>query len=103
MSGRRSGPSRRLEGEVDGLGLWAEARAEHEPDLRATAGGLWEGGKVRIPPERPWRDEEGRIGTLLKFSVALVELDGRKFAIGPRDLEPLDSPDESPAGPGSGS
>ena len=91
------------EGEVDGLGLWAEARAEPEPDLRATARGLWEGGKVRIPPERPWRDEEGRIGTLLKFSVALVELDGRKFAIGPRDLEPLDSPDESPAGPGSGS
>ena len=38
------------EGEVDGLGLWAEARAEPEPDLRATARGLWEGGKVRIPP-----------------------------------------------------
>ena len=91
------------EGEVDGLELWAEARAEPGPDLRATARGLWEGGKVRISPERPWRDEEGRIGTLLRFSVALVELDGRKFAIGPRDLEPLDSPDESPTGPGSGS
>ena len=34
------------EGEVEGLELWAEFRAEPEPDLRATARGLWEGGKV---------------------------------------------------------
>ena len=66
-------------------------------------GGSGREGRSAYRRERPWRDEEGRIGTLLKFSVALVELDGRKFAIGPRDLEPLDSPDESPAGPGSGS
>ena len=31
------------EGEVEGLELWAEFRAEPEPDLRATARGLWEG------------------------------------------------------------
>ena len=91
------------EGEVDGLELWRSSRAEPEPDLRATARGLWEGGKVRVPPDYPWRDEEGRIGTLLRFSMASVEVDGRRFAIGPRDLEPLDSPDESPTGPGSGS
>ena len=58
------------EGEVEGLELWAEFRAEPEPDLRATARGLWEGGKVRIPPEYPWLDEEGKIGTLLRFSAA---------------------------------
>ena len=34
------------EAEVEGLELWAEFRAEPEPDLRATARGLWEGGKV---------------------------------------------------------
>ena len=91
------------EGAVEGLELWAEFRAELEPDLRATARGLWEGGKVRIPPEYPWLDEEGKIGTLLRFSAAFVEVDGRRFAIGPRDLEALESPDDSPTGPGSGS
>ena len=63
------------EGEVDGLELWAEFGAEPEPDLRATARGLWEGGKVRVPPDRPWLDEEGKIGTLLRFSMASVEVD----------------------------
>ena len=80
------------DGEVDGLALWAKSKGEPEPDLRATARGLWEDGKVRVPPDRPWRSEEGRVGTLLRFSVALVEVDGRKLAIGPRDLEALDSP-----------
>ena len=91
------------EGEVEGLELWAEFRAEPEPDLRATARGLWEGGKVLVPPDHPWLDEEGKIGTLLRFSIAFVEVDGRRFAIGPRDLEALESPDDSPTGPGSGS
>jgi len=91
------------EGEVDGLELRSESGAEPEPDMRAMARGLWEGGKVRLPPEYPWREEEGKIGTLLRFSVALLEVDGRKFAIGPRNLEPLDNPDESPPGPGGGS
>ena len=91
------------EGEVEGLELWAESRAEPEPDLRATARGLWEGGKVRVPPDHPWRDEEGKVGTLLRFSIASVEVDGRRFSIGPSGLEPLDSPDDSPTGPGNGS
>ena len=91
------------EGDVDGLEVWMEFRTEPEPDLRATARGLWEGGKVRIPPEYPWLDEEGKVGTLLRFSAAFVEVDGRRFAIGPRDLEALESPDDSPTGPGSGS
>ena len=91
------------EGEVDGLELWPEFKAEPEPDLRATARGLWEGGKVRVPPDYPRRDEEGKVGTLLRFSMASVEVDGRRFSIGPRDLEPLESPDDSPTGPGSGS
>ena len=87
------------EGGVDGLELWAEFGAEPEPDLRATARGLWEGGQVRVPPDYPWRDEESKVGTLLRFSIASVEVDGRRFSIGPRDLEPLDSPDDSPTGP----
>ena len=91
------------EGEVDGLELWAESRAEPEPDLRATARGLWEGGKVRVPPDHPWRDEEGKVGTLLRFSIASVEVDGRRFSIGPSGLEALESPDDSPTGPRNGS
>ncbi len=90
------------EGEVDGLELRAESGSEPEPDLRVAARGLWEGGKVRLQPEYPWREEEGKIGTLLRFSVALLEVDGRKFAIGPRDLEPVDSSEGSPTGLGRG-
>ena len=93
---------RTAEGEVEGLELRRELRAKPEPDRgtepapdpRATARGLWEGGKVRMPPEYPWRDEMGKIGTLLRFSAAFVELDGRRVAIGTRDLEPLEDPGE---------
>ena len=91
------------EGEVDGLELRAESGAEPEPDLRATARGLWEGGKVRLPPESTWRDEEGREGTLLRFSLAYIEMDGRRLPIAPRDLEPVDGPEESSTGPERGS
>ena len=95
------------EGEVDGLELWVkprpEIRVEPEPDPRATARGLWEGGKVRLPPERPWENDEGRVGTLLRFSIATVEVDGRRFTMGPRSLEPLDRPDGSPTGTAGGS
>ncbi len=93
------------QGEVGGLEVWTDYRgfrAESEPDARVTARGLWEGGKVRLPSERPWADEEGRVGTLVRFSLASVEVDGRKLAIGPRDLEPVDSPEGSPTGPGGG-
>ena len=43
-----------------------------------------------MPPEYPWREEMGKIGTLLRFSAAFVEVNGRRVAIGTRDLEPLD-------------
>ncbi len=93
---------RTAEGEVEGLELRRELRAKPEPDRvpepapdpRATARGLWEGGKVRMPPEYPWRDEMGKTGTLLRFSAAFVEVDGRRVAIGTRDLEPLEDPGE---------
>ena len=91
------------EGEVEGLELRAEFRPEPEPEPTAVARGFWEGGKVLVPSEYSWRNEESKVGTLLRFSMASVEVDGRKFSIGPRHLEPLDSPDGSPVGPGSGS
>ena len=99
----KEGTIETADGEVDGLDLWVEFRSEPEPDPTAVARGFWEGGKVLVPPEYPWRDEEGKIGTLLRFSMASVQVDGRRFSIGPRNLEPLDSPDDSPTGPGSGS
>ena len=62
-------------------------RAEPEPDLRATARGLWEGGKVRIVGEH-WRAKRGKIGTLLKFTTGVVEVDGKRFGTGLGKLEP---------------
>ena len=49
------------EGEVDGLEVWMEFRgfrAEPEPDLRATARGLWEGGEG----PHSWRTLAGQAG-----------------------------------------
>lgn len=95
------------EGEIDGLELRAELRAEPEPDpepdLTAAARGIWEGGKVRVQPDRPWRADSGKIGTLLRFSTASVQVDGKRFALGTMRLEPLDSPGEPPTRPISGS
>ena len=89
---------RTAEVEVEGLELRLDLRAKREParggkpapDPRAMARGLWEGGKVRMRPERPWRDEKGRTGTLLRFSAAYVEVDGRRVAVGTSDLEAMD-------------
>ena len=98
---------RTAEGEVEGLELRLDLDAKPAPargaepaarDPRAMARGLWEGGKVRLPPEYPWRDEPGKIGTLLRFSAAYVEVDGKRVAVGARDLEPLDDPGEPPTG-----
>ena len=86
------------EGEAHGLEVWMEFRGfreEPEPDLRATARGLWEGGKVHIAG-RSSHDQRGKIGTLLWFNQGVVEVDGKRFGTGLGKLEPLDSPDEPP-------
>ena len=78
-----------LEGAVDGLEVWMEFGRETEPDRRATARGLWEGGKVRIAEGGLRAEINGKVATLLQFTVGTVEVDGKRYSIGLKDLEPV--------------
>ena len=51
-----------LEGAVDGLEVWMEFVWEPGPDRRATARGLWEGGKVRIAEGGLRAEINGKVG-----------------------------------------
>ena len=82
------------EGAVDGLDVWMEFGGEPAPDRRATARGLWEGGKVRIAEGGLRAEINGKVGTLLQFTVGTVEVDGKRYSVGLKDLEPVDGPSE---------
>ena len=83
-----------LEGVVDGIEVWMEFSGEPGPDRRATARGLSEGGKVRIAEGGLRAEINGKVGTLLQFTVGTVEVDGKRYSIGLKDLEPVDGPSE---------
>ena len=83
-----------LEGPVGGLEVWMEFGGEPAPDRRATARGLWEGGKVRIAEGGLRAEINGKVATLLQFTVGTVEVDGKRYSIGLKDLERVDGPSE---------
>ena len=77
------------EGGVDGLEVWMEFQREPEPDARAAARGLYEGGMVRVS-EDSHRDIKGKIGMLERFTAVTLIVDGKRYIAGLRDLEPVD-------------
>ena len=38
--------------------------------------------------------DHGKVGTLLLFTVGTIEVDGKRYSIGLKDLEPVDGPSE---------
>ena len=88
-------PVETLEGAVDGLEVWMEFGGEPEPDRRATARGLWEGGKIRIAEGGLRAEINGKIGTLLQFTVGTAEVDGKRYSVRLKDLGPIDGPTEA--------
>ena len=82
------------EGAVDGLDVWMEFGGEPESGRRATARGLSEGGTVRIAEGGLRAEINGKVGTLLQFTVGTVEVDGKRYSVGLKDLEPVDGPSE---------
>ena len=86
------------EGAVDGLDVWIEFGRESELDRRATARGLWEGGTVRIAEGGLRAEINGKVGKLLQFTVGTVEVDGKRYSVGLKDLESLHDPTERPVG-----
>ena len=85
-------------GAVDRLEVWMEFEEDPEPDRSAAARGLWEGGKVRIAARAGRVEIKSKIGTLVRFTMGVVEVDGRRYGMGLRELEPVDGPDKPPTG-----
>ena len=83
------------EGTVDGLEVWMEFEEDPEPDRSAAARGLREGEKFRIANRGMRGEMKSKIGTLVRFTMGVVEVDGRRYGMGLRDLEPVDEPSES--------
>ena len=53
---------------------------------RATAAGRSGGLRAEV---------NGKVGTLLQFTVGTVEVDGKRYSIGLKDLEQVDDPNET--------
>ena len=83
---------------VDGLEVWMEFEEDPEPDRSAAARGLREGEKVRIADRGMRGEMKSKIGTLIRFTMGVVEVDGRRYGMGLRDLEPVESPEVPPTG-----
>ena len=86
------------EGPVNGLEVWMDFDGEAQPDERATARGLHEGGKVRITESTLRGDIKGKIGRLERFATATIIVDGRRYIVGLKDLEPIEDDREPSTG-----
>ncbi len=86
------------DGSVHGLEVWMEFEEDTEPDRSAAARGLREGGKVLIADRAGRGEIRSKIGTLVRFTMGVVEVDGRRYGLGLRDLEPVNEPCEPPTG-----
>ncbi len=75
------------------LEVWIDLGRESPEDRRAAARGLFEGGMVRIAESRLRPEISSKIGRLVRFPTAIVEVDGRGHTVSIMDLEPVE---ESP-------
>lgn len=82
-------------GEV--LEVWIDLAREAPEDRRAAARGLFEGGMVRIVEDSFQTELAGRIGRLVRFPTATVEVDGRGHIVSINDLEPVEESPETGA------
>jgi len=83
-------PGETPEGGGEVLEVWVDLAREAPEDRRAAARGLFEGGMVRIAESRLRPELGGRIGRLVRFPTAIVELDGRGHIVSIMDLEPVE-------------
>ena len=85
-------------GRVAGLEVLTDLGWEPRTEPCAAARGLHEGGKVRILGGTVQQGLSGKVGTLLRYTSATVEVDGRRYGVGVRGLEPVsgeNGPEES--------
>ena len=76
-------------GRVAGLEVLTDLGWEPRTEPCAAARGLHEGGKVRILGGTVQQGLSGKVGTLLRYTSATVEVDGRRYGVGVRGLEPV--------------
>ena len=89
----RQRPDETPEGGGGVLEVWIDLAREAPEDRRAAARGLFEGGMVRIVEDSFQTELAGRIGRLVRFPTATVEVGGRGHIVSINDLEPVE---ESP-------
>ena len=82
-------------GEV--LEVWIDLAREAPEDRRAAARGLFEGGMVRIDEGSFQKELAGKIGKLVRFPSATVQVDGRGHIVSIMDLEPVEESPDSEA------
>ena len=96
--------ARKRPGETTGGGgevlVWVDLPREAPEDRRAAARGLFEGGMVRIAEGSFQKELAGRIGRLVRFPSATVEVDGRGHIVSIMDLAPVEESPDSGANPG---
>ena len=88
------------EGSAWVLEVWIDLVRELPEDRRAVARGLFEGGMVRIAESRLRPELSGKIGKLVRFPSATVEVDGRGHIVSIMDLEPVEEAGEAGADAG---
>ena len=79
------------------LEVWIDLGRTPQEDRRAVARGLFEGGMVRVTENTLRGELRGKIGRLLRFSTATVEVDGRGYIASIMDLEPVEESGEAEA------
>lgn len=87
-------------GWVLGLEVLNDGAREAPTKLQAAARGLSEGRQVQIAADTLRRDLRGRTGTLVRFTAATVEVDGKGYTFGLNDLAPLDGAERAGASSG---
>ena len=88
------------EGGAGFLEVWIDLGREPPEDRRAIARGLFEGGMVRVIEKSTRNELRGKIGRLLRFPSATVEVEGRGHIVSIMDLEPVEESGEPTADAG---
>ena len=83
--------------ETGGFEIWMEFGGEPPEDRRDLARGLFEGGMVRVIEGSRRNELRGKIGKLLRFPSAVIEVGGRGHLVSIMDLEPMEEPGEPTA------
>ena len=77
------------EGRVEELNVLADLGWEARTVPCAAIRGLYEGGRVRVGGQALPSEIAGKTGQLIRYTTATVEVDGRRYSVSVKELEPI--------------